>query len=85
MATPEQHKAMSSVEMKLCVLLDEMIQEHGASVAIAGAVMAVASLIGTLDRNPNARALASWQRSFTVVYDATLYASDIAEHSAGEA
>ena len=68
-----QRKAVADVTQQIAELLQEVMSTHGVAVALGGMVSAVALMIGTLDRNPNVRALATWQRTFTVCYDAALY------------
>jgi hypothetical protein len=68
----KQQTAALDVERQICELMQEAMNTHGVTATVAGATMAIGSLIGTLDRNPEARALAAWTRCFTVCYDAAL-------------
>ena len=83
MATQEQRDATADVALQVSQLLSEAAQTHGMLIALGGAVSAIGALVGTLDRDPSARALAAWQRAFTVTYDAALYGPEL--RSAGEA
>lgn len=74
MTKEEEYKAILAIGEQIHALVQESIKTHGVRVTVAGLVACSAALIGTLDRDPLARALAAWNRCFASVYDANLFA-----------
>jgi hypothetical protein len=65
---------MGEVQLQICELVQEAINTHGNTIALAALACAAASLVGTLDREyAGCNALAAWNRSFVVMYDAAYY------------
>ncbi|MGH6796582.1 MAG: hypothetical protein ACREDH_15615 [Methylocella sp.] len=71
--TQEEGDGWRDVENRLNVELANLIEKYGLKVAVTGLVCAAAGLVAGIDRNPLARALAAWQRTFSMAYDNALF------------